>query len=270
MNLTFLFWNLNRKPLAHLIGQVAEELEIDVLIFAESKIAPVTLLATLNAKKATYYYTPSECERIEVYSRFDQPLIRPIFEDDKTTIRHLQVPNLPDLILVATHGPSKLYWNEDDQSQRCFILSRQIREVEKELAHTRTILVGDLNMDPFEKGIVGSSGLHAVMSQDIARRLARTVDGVSYPFFYNPMWSLFGDLSNGPPGTYFYNRSGRPINYFFHLFDQVMLRPSLLDYFKDDQLQIITSINEVSLVKGSVPNQKNASDHLPLCFTFGF
>jgi hypothetical protein len=38
----------------------------------------------------------------------------------------------------------------------------------------------------------------------------------------------------------------------------------------DDQLKIMTSINDVSLVTGSVPNQKMARVHLPLRFAFGF
>jgi endonuclease/exonuclease/phosphatase family metal-dependent hydrolase len=168
---------------------------------------------------------------------------------------------------VATDGPSKLYWSDDDQFAECIELAKFIRQIEKDLGHSRTILVGDFNMNPFEKGMIVSNGLHAMMSKRIARREARTVKGVRYPFFYNPMWSLFGDIPTALPGTYFYNRSGRPLNYFWNMFDQVMLRPSLLDAFKDDYLRILESVGDVSLLSThGTPDPTKASDHLPLLF----
>ena len=41
-----------------------------------------------------------------------------------------------------------------------------------------------------------------------------------HPYFYNPMWSLFGDFSPGPPGTYYYSESAH--NAFFWYMFEVM------------------------------------------------
>jgi hypothetical protein len=38
---TFLFWNLNRKPLQHLLAALVEEHDVDVVLLVENKI-PVT------------------------------------------------------------------------------------------------------------------------------------------------------------------------------------------------------------------------------------
>ena len=62
-------------------------------------------------------------------------------------------------------------------------------------------------MNPFEEGVVGAKGLHAVMTRRIAAKGSRVVQGKEYPFFYNPMWGLFGDRQDSPSGTYYYSAS---------------------------------------------------------------
>ncbi len=46
--LTFLFWNVNKKPLQNLIAALVEEHRVDVLILAESDITDVAMLRALN------------------------------------------------------------------------------------------------------------------------------------------------------------------------------------------------------------------------------
>jgi len=80
------------------------------------------------------------------------------------------------------------------------------------------------------------------------------------------MWSGLGDESTGPPGTCYYD-TGRYINYYWHTFDQVLIRPELLDYFRYDKFNVLTKINGRSLLsKNGMPDDKLASDHLPLVF----
>ncbi|MHC4430644.1 MAG: hypothetical protein ACYTBS_02275, partial [Planctomycetota bacterium] len=77
-------------------------------------------------------------------------------------------------------------------------------------------------MNPFEHGIVGAAGIHAVSDRSIAARGTRKVGGEDRRFFYNPMWSYFGDVSPGPPGTYFYD-TGTQVNLYWNIFDQVLI-----------------------------------------------
>jgi hypothetical protein len=65
-------------------------------------------------------------------------------------------------------------------------LANSIRSVEQKIGHTRTILVGDLNMNPFEEGVVSAAGLHAVMTRRIAEKQSRIVQEKEYPFFAIP------------------------------------------------------------------------------------
>ena len=81
------------------------------------------------------------------------------------------------------------------------------------------------------------------------------------------MWNLFGDKTPGAPGTYFYPDSGNPFVFFWNMFDQVLIRPELLDEFIYNELKIMTSIEDISLLNSrGVPDKINYSDHLPIYF----
>jgi hypothetical protein len=121
-------------------------------------------------------------------------------------------------------------------------------------------------MHPFEHGMVAAAGLHAVMDRRIASRGQRRVNGKNYSFFYNPMWSLLGDASPGQPGTY-YRQDSEQVAYFWKMFDQVLLRPSLLPMFDNTSLSILDSDGEISFLKSNgTPDGTLVSDHLPVLF----
>jgi hypothetical protein len=148
----------------------------------------------------------------------------------------------------------------------CVEISRRISEEERAVGHRRTVIVGDLNMNPFEKGVAGANGLHAVMTRTVALAGERTVQERSYPFFYNPMWGHFGDRLPGPPGSYYYQGS-ELVTYFWNIFDQVLVRPELLDRFRDEDVRILESAGAVPLISTrGRPDEKAASDHLPILF----
>ncbi|HTU17781.1 MAG TPA: hypothetical protein VMG10_06920 [Gemmataceae bacterium] len=120
-------------------------------------------------------------------------------------------------------------------------------------------------MNPFEEGVTAALGLHAVLTRALADRVERTVQGMAYRFFYNPMWGFWGDRSAGPAGTY-YHRSSSVGELFWHMFDQVLLRPDLMHKVHD--LMIVDCIQGEHLVSGpsSLPRAADYSDHLPLVF----
>jgi hypothetical protein len=192
--------------------------------------------------------------------------IRPIYESDRLTIRYLNLPGLTDILLAVSHFPSKFNWSDESQAFECVELSNSIRNAEQQIGHSRTVLVGDLNMNPFEDGIVSAMGLHAVMTRHIAQKKSRVVQEKEYPFFYNPMWSLFGDATAGPPGTYYYTSSEHKV-FFWNIFDQVLVRPDLLNLFGTEDLMIIDSYGDISLLNEQhVPDTEISSDHLPILF----
>jgi hypothetical protein len=106
-----------------------------------------------------------------------------------------------------------MYLDASEQKSMSRRISEEIRRVETSVGHSRTVVVGDLNMNPFEDGMISADGFHAVMTSEIANKQPRSIQGNQYPFFYNPMWGRFGDNSEGPPGT-FYQRPSSFVEYF--------------------------------------------------------
>jgi len=169
-----------------------------------------------------------------------------------------------DVLLCIVHLPSKLCWSGESQALECTHLARIIREVEARVRHERTVLVGDLNMNPFEAGVVGAAGFNATMARQVASRGSRSVQGERYPFFYNPMWGHFGDHRGNAGGSYYYD-SGQHVNYYWNVFDQVLVRPELIPRFPVEELRIIASTPSRTLLsQQGRPDARVASDHLPL------
>ena len=268
--INFMFWNLGKKDLKDRLARLAILNEIDVLILAECGTTSVEMLEALNATgQSEYFFTRSECSHISIYARFIDDLIVPVRETHRLTVRHLTLPGKADVILAAVHFPGKLYWDDRSQDTECVKLSEAVRMVEETIGHRRTVLVGDLNMNPFQAGVVSAAGLHGVMTRQIASRGSRTVLSDSYEFFYNPMWSLFGDHPRGPAGTYYYERSEHQM-YFWNMFDQVMIRPQMLRFFDNHSLEIVVHDGLASLLmENGLPEVVNGSDHLPIKFSLG-
>jgi hypothetical protein len=263
---TFLFWNTNKKPVEEAIAALVESHRVDVLVLAEYS-TPDELLERINRPgRAGFHLTFGLSKAVIVFTRFSSQLVHPVFEGDRVSIRRLALPARLEILLALVHFPSKLYWSDGSQAIQCTELAREIRTQEENAGHNRTVLVGDLNMNPFEAGLVSAAGLNAVMTRDLAERRFRTVQSKQYPFFYNPMWNHFGDRHDGPPGTHYYERSEH-VCYFWNVFDQVLLRPDLMNRCSTEGVRVLTRAGNMSLLSAEGrPNTRLASDHLPLLF----
>jgi exonuclease III len=266
-----LFWNINGKPLADLVADLAQAHGVDVVILAESRITISDFLRALNRQPTEgFHYCAGLSSAITIFADFSSGFLTPVFESERVSIRHLTLPARSELLLATVHFPSKLYWSSESQAQECTELARRIAAEEDKLGHRRTVLVGDFNMDPFEAGMIGAVGLHAVMSRQIAARDVRTVQGRDYRLFYNPMWGHFGDARSSTAGSYYYD-SAQHVNCFWHVFDQVLIRPELAERFDSSHVKIVTSLAGRSLVRpDGRPDAAAFSDHLPVVFEVDF
>jgi hypothetical protein len=261
-----MLWNLNNRPLEESVARLARRHRVDVLALLECNVSIRRFLEMLNHGSADYFAPWSECARVRLFTRFGAAFASPVYEEDRLTVREIRLPARPKFTIFVAHLPSKLHQNEYGQTHVATRLAQRVQLIESQVQHERSILFGDLNMNPFEPGVAGVNGLHAVMTPEVAARRARTVQGQNYPFFFNPMWALFGNAGPDPPGTY-YSSSGRALEFFWHTFDQVLLRPDVLPYFRQGGLRILKDDGQASLVSESgIPDRSTASDHLPLIF----
>ncbi len=262
--LSFLFWNLNRKPLHRLVAHLVGEVNADVVILVEA-VEVSELLAALNGQGSLRFIpAPGRTDQITILTRFSHPLVQQVTDKDGIRICRITLPARGDLLLATAHLLSALHTEAQDRDHECVRLATAIREAEARVGHSQTVLVGDLNVNPFQSGVVGTHGLHAVMSRSVASAVSRTVRGDKHLFFYNPMWSHFGDHPDGPSGTYFH--SGSHASQFWHILDQVMVRPSLLSRFDSASLRIHHRLGHESLLSKRGRPRTRYSDHLPITF----
>jgi hypothetical protein len=262
---TLAFWNVNARVSPKTIAVLAREWDVDIIILAENETDRFAIQRELNEDTERLYFTdPGESDRLTILTRFHPPLRCLVRDSPGVAIRHYHLPLGESFLVVAVHLTSKLWSKTEDQIFAAVELGSYIREAEERVGHSRTIVIGDLNMNPFETGIVGSGGLHGVMDRRIVSTGSRKIRGKSQMFFYNPMWSKFGDTDPSPPGTYFYN-SGSELNYFWHMFDQVLVRPALLDSLSNDSVSILSNVGDMALLSAlGRPDSRVASDHLPI------
>lgn len=268
-SLKFLFWNLNKKHLVKEITELALERDIDVIVLAEVDFETTNLLLALNQDKVEYFpENPiSQCQKIRILSKFNYDFIAPISEDTRLTIRELTLPYAEKMLIVAVHLVDKMSQSEKSQHLEAAKIVQIIRNAEIENNTERTLIVGDFNMNPFEDGMIQANSFNAVMSSKMAEKQSITIQEKQYGYFYNPMWSLFGDVKNVVPGSYHYRRN-ELVNHPWNIFDQVLIRPSLLPNFDKSSLHFVDNVaGKTLLTKSGTPNSKNYSDHLPLVFT---
>ena len=267
---TFLFWNIARKPLRAEVARLTQRHNVDVLMLAECALTPRQILSSLREGGATWEFAapinPTQTAKIQLYTRGANNEVREASSSLHCTIRELNPPDLPSVLLAIVHLPSKLHADADSQFAECVELGRQLRQAEEIARHRRLLVVGDFNVNPFEPGMLAANALNCESSRRLAAKGARKVGDVSYPFFYNPMWNFFGDAGAGPGGTYFY-QSSRWTRVSWNIFDQVLVRSALLPYFQTSQVEILTGDGQQSfLTEAGTPTKRGASDHLPLLF----
>jgi hypothetical protein len=260
-----MFWNVRDGAALSQVPVACFENSIDLLILAEDQSSAgyvTSLLNSIGGGDVYFEFAPVRSD-IRFYCKNPGSLSMLADEGERVSIRSYSYGGGESIIITAVHLRSKLRSSEDDQYQIARMLRLAIDKAEDSVGHSRSIVIGDFNMNPFEKGIVSHDALHGVMTKRLAKQKSRIFNGVKSDFFYNPMWNFLGDETKGPPGTYFYNAGGS-VNYYWNIFDQVLIRPELLDGHDSDSVQIISNIGGSSLVEND--RISSSSDHLPIVY----
>ncbi|QYK63069.1 hypothetical protein [Paenibacillus sp. S25] len=263
--MNILFWNVGKLEIDN--SSIIEDLLIssncDIASFAEYRGDYKTLLRNLSEKGQNYYHVPIiGCERINIFTKILPEKVKPLSETNYFTLKQFPHPKLVNLTIAFVRFPSKLYSDDFDYLEESRLFRLQIEQDEEHLNNENTIVIGDFNMNPFEKGMLAASAFHAVPTIFEAKKGKRLIKGREYKMFYNPMWNFFGDLY-GHQGTYYYSQA-KHFNVNWNILDQVIIRPVLLEYLDLSKIQIITEVNGETLIKQN--GTPLTSDHLPIYF----
>lgn len=267
------FWNIKCEKLADrsdLLVSFVREKQLDILCVAETNDnTNISFLSKINQSgtKRAYVQIKSIKNKISIFSSYSADLFKDkggLFNSTRWTAHKISIPNILNFNLVSVHLNSKVNWSESSLSLECVNLSRDILSVEHDTNCSETILIGDFNMNPFENGLVAANGLNALPDlKYLTKKPRRTIDGTTYKSFYNPMWNFFGDFKP-PYGTHYYRPPGH-VSHEWHVYDQVILRPTLAPYLEKNFVDIVTRLDGDNLCKKfERPDSVKYSDHLPI------
>ena len=249
--MNIIFWNTNKNNnINQYLKKIVINQNADIVVLAEYNDNIKMLNQELYLKG--YYFEECEilaCKKIKIIHSKDMKVE---ICDDNSNYVSITINNKKDNIQLF---PSKLHTSDDN---RQLIASQLKDDIDK---YDKAIIVGDFNSNPFEKTIIAASCLSALPSK---KKLNRCIHGKEYSNLYNPMWRFFNDFEKYP-GTYYYDNSD-DINYYWHMFDQVLISSKLNERFEENSLKIIQKINKKSLIKNEKID-KNISDHLPIFFS---
>lgn len=253
MNVSFWNTNKNNDINKYLIEMIIKK-DIDIFILAEYVDNIDEIINDLYYQGEIFKeFKPFACKKIKILYKDDIKIERNNDESNYVAISVLR-GNLK-FELFSVHFPSKLRTPDDNRQITAGVLKNDVEKYE------RVVVVGDFNSNPFEKTMVG---LSCMLSLPTKSKTERTVQGVTHKILYNPMWKFFDEFKT-IPGTYYYCNS-EDINYYWYIFDQVLISHDLLEDFDDNKLEIIKCIGDKSLIRNEKVDA-SISDHLPILFS---
>ncbi|MGN7854279.1 hypothetical protein [Exiguobacterium sp. 22311] len=295
MKTKFLFWNVNRKNMSELIISMVLNLDIDVIVLAEFPQKSKSINQGSESKESIEEFIDIKeftkklkdvtkknfksrfisGQKIVLIDNFENELVLSSKEDKRMSYCKYEINN-KKFMITGVHLRDKynndvtdLY--EDAHFQR-LLVDTDAEDINK------IIVVGDFNMNPFEKGMMGFSGFNAIFSKEevIYHPEGRTFFGNSKTFYYNASWEAYNYKET--LGTYYYDQSSSSYNPYWNMFDQALFSADLINSYVPGSFSIINEIEalNISLLKNKrsktsknqkkVINSEDYSDHLPITF----
>ena len=255
--------NKNRNNINNCLLEIAVDKKCDIIVLAEYNDDIKDLYSLLNNNSVEKYNIIPEmggCERIKGLINIKYEVVN-LYEHSRYKIVMIET-YLNKLVLGMFHNVSKIHHLNEDQAYILKDFNDNLCKEENKYNTNNTLLIGDFNINPFESSCISADTLHAIPFIEEAKKFTRFVQGKEFKMFYNPSWKLYGSR-NIPYTTYYYNNSSI-LNYYWHIYDQIIIRPQLINAFIDDSLTIIAETKQHKLMNKNIPDKNNYSDHLPL------
>lgn len=195
----FLFWNIHRneekashKDMVLILADLAVAHDLDAIFLAEAKTLDIESLENhLTERTETKFANIGvNCKKIVVLARKSIQLT-PVADTGRMSCLHWHHADNAKVLIAVAHLPDKLHNNNEDIKEQTGEWIGLINEKEEEEKSYRTILVGDLNLNPFDTPLTDAPHFNAVSCRRIAAKNERQYKNKKYRYFYNPMWRFF-------------------------------------------------------------------------------
>lgn len=281
-DMKILTWNYNgiRSSFKdNILIEMLSEHAIDILVLQESY--DLVLEKKLTGYKEVSYNAVNNPNGVRIFlknKKFDQRGGNKLY-GNKLVLLSLSIKGKNEWFnLFAVHLYSKVGRSDRAQMWKNLPLVKAITKYEKlSSAAQRSILIGDLNNNPFDLNLLDPNLLNTRESRELIPLHQNIIEKqMKDDFWYNPMWNFLGDYDyiNDDvrlTGTYYLSKFNDQPNW--HLFDGVLLRPTLMNNINFSESKIITKTKTNNFIKSILVRMNETlihedfSDHLPFLFT---
>jgi exonuclease III len=263
-----IFWNVNKKDLTSLVCSITKLNDADVVVLNENQVPIADMLQALQTNVSQDFYcpnsTPSSEKRFHCFCRNSELDLSELHALQRSSVRKINIGQ-HKVLLALVHGVDMRNYDAEARQSSWQTLMTDMEFVKEQQKTNKLILLGDFNINPYDRGMNLAAGLNAMMTKSCVEKGLRKYMDRDYDFYYNPMWSLFGDNTDGPAGTVYDTSNQGP--YGWSMLDQVLINHSIVSLFQD--VRILTEAGTQSLIDGKGrPNSSTASDHFPILVTF--
>ncbi len=240
----------------------------DVIVLNENKTESSQTLRALQDNVSSNFYIPSASQssknRFHCFCKNPVLDMSEIHSGFRSSVRKFRIGS-QSALLALVHGVDMRNYDAETRQSFAQSLATEMRFVKDQQQTNKVVILGDFNMNPYDRGMTLAAGLNAMMTKDCVTPGVRQHLNEQYEFYYNPMWSLLGDHRNdGPSGTAYDTSNQGP--YGWSMLDQVLINHSIVSLFHD--VEIITEAGDISLMDArGRPDSKHASDHFPILVT---
>jgi len=257
----FIYWNTKKNSDASVILEILNEEFPDVLFLSETEESLIlNILSQLDSINYKHFENPG-CDRIKIIARKNLN----VSLSKQSTYYSALRDSENDVTIVSVHLPSQLYQNIDGLKG----FMRDFRhEIDQEIGSSvndNIILIGDFNINPFDKPMIDFDGFSASNSKTLKKESVHLSKRKS--LYYNPTWMLYA--KNNFPGTIYYRR---PSAFSYdvlehHFLDQVLLSYNMSQNIFSEKISILEKTTHHTFFDAT-SNSIKLSDHLPLIYEY--
>ena len=153
--LSLLFWNMGHAPRVHILESLCHTHQIDLAVIAEPpEWSESTDPACRQFLSKFSRHEGVGTQRLRLFHRSESHLAPETFyvDDSGRLVMTEFTWNEQRFNLAAAHLMSPLRTGLDDRNTEATIIASCLRHQEASRSNSRTILMGDLNLNPFDRG----------------------------------------------------------------------------------------------------------------------
>ncbi len=255
------YWNTKSIEYLQLIIDILVCECPDVFFLSETHLEFLVINEAHFFKLGYEIFSNPGCERVKILKKMNVDVELSVQSKYYTSIKDKNT----ETYIVSIHFPSTMFQHIDGLKK--FI--RNFRnEIDSEIGDSlneRILIIGDFNVNPFEKPMIDFDGFLATNSPNGRKEITHLDESRSS--YFNPTWKLY---SRGHfPGTMHFKRpSGFSFDILeFHYLDQVVVSQKLKSDLVYERIEVIERIGETNFFDV----KKNAiigSDHLPILYEY--